>query len=211
MIKYPEQNYKVVVCIPAGRQKYLSIFKRFLYRKIAEGVVDEVQLWLNTVDPSDIAYLESMERENPKVKIYRIGEPIQTDVYRGINLANMYTWNPLQTNQFFANTHDDDSIYIRFDDDIIWCADDAIEKIVKARIENQSALVIYPNIINSTIVTSWHQEKGVLSEEAGKVRRYTKSDPDYAYLDAFNYTDAKLWDLIHKTFKEHYENGTLDA
>lgn len=211
MIKYKNKEYKVVVCTPAGREKYLSIFKKFIYRKMDEGVIDGWQLWMNTTSPSDMAYLESMQAENPKVKIYRIGEPIETGVWNGINLGNVYTWNSLQTNQFFANTHDDDTIYFRFDDDIVWCADDAIEKICKARIDHPSALVIYPNIINSTIWTSWHQENGALSEEAGKVKRYNPVAPDEAYLDEFNYTDARLIEHIHKTFKKRYEEGTLDA
>ena len=217
MITHNGQTYKVVVCTPAGREKYLSFFKKHIYRKIAEGLVDEWQLWMNTIAPSDVAYIESMAREHPNVKIYRIGEPIQTGVYKpagveqAINLGNMYTWNSLQTNQFFANTHDDDSIYIRFDDDIVWAEDDAIEKICKARIDNPDAFVIYPNIINSTIWTSWHQDNGALDESAGKVKRYTKADPDYAYLDAFNYSDGRLIDHIHNTFKKRYQEGTLDA
>lgn len=202
-IKYKDQTYKVVVCTPAGREKYLSIFKKFIYRKMDEGLVDGWQLWKNTVELRDIAYLESMEKENPKVKIYRIGE--------SINDTGFYdTYNPLKTHLFFANAQDDDTIYIRFDDDIIWAADDAIEKIVKARIDNPNAFVVTPNIVNSTICNSYHQENGALDESAGRVKRYTKSDPNYAYLDEFNYSDSKLADHIHNTFKQHYENGTLE-
>lgn len=198
------QTYKVVVCIPAGREKYLSIFKKFLYRKMDEGILDGIQLWLNTVELRDIAYLESMEKENPKVKIYRIGEPV--------NSMGFYdTYNPLKTHLFFANAQDDDTIYIRFDDDIIWCAEDAIEKICQARIDNPNAFVVTPNIVNSTICNSWHQEIGALSEEAGKVKRYTANDPNYAYLDEFNYSDGRLADHIHSSFRKHYEDGTLSA
>jgi hypothetical protein len=203
MIKYKDQEYKIVVCTPAGRAKYLSIFKKFIYRKMDEGLIDGWQLWQNSTDEADLAYLQSMETENPKVKIYRIGDRIQDAGYYD-------TYNPLKTYLFFANCHDDDTIYIRFDDDIIWAADDAIEKICKARIDNPDAFLIYPNIVNSTICNSWHQENGALSEEAGKVKRYTKSDPNYAYLDVFNYSDSRFFDHIHSTFKQHYENGTLD-
>jgi hypothetical protein len=120
------------------------------------------------------------------------------------------TYNPLKTHLFFANAQDDDTIYIRFDDDIIWAADDAIEKICQARIDNPNAFVITPNVINSTICNSWHQENGALSEEAGKVKRYTVLDPNYAYLDEFNYTDGRFCEHIHNTFKKHYEAGTLN-
>ena len=203
MITHSGQTFKVVICTPAGREKYLSIFKKHIYRKMDEGLIDGWQLWQNTVELRDIAYLESMEKENPKVKIYRIGDPINTTGFYD-------TYNPLKTYLFFANAQDDDTVYIRFDDDIIWANDDAIEKIVKARIDNPRALFITPNVINSTICNSWHQEKGVLSEEAGKVKRYTKADPNYAYLDEFNYSDGRFCDHIHNTFKKHYENGTLE-
>lgn len=203
MITHSGQTYRIEICIPAGREKYLSIFKKFLYRKIDEGLIDGIQLWQNTVELRDIAYLESMAKENSKVRIYRIGDRI--------NDVGFYdTYNPLKTYLFFQNAQDDDTIYIRFDDDIIWANEDAIEKIVKARIENPNALFITPNIVNSTICNSYHQENGALSEEAGKVKRYTPSDPNYAYLDEFNYSDSKLFDHIHQTFKQHYENGTLD-
>jgi len=207
MITYKNETYKIVVCIPSGRKKYLSVFKKTLYRHLESGLLDGIQLWLNTTDASDIAYLESMQAENPKVKIYRIGEAINS-LEDGVN-GFYETFNPLKTHKFFANAQDDDTIYIRFDDDIIFAEDGAIEKMVKARIDNPDAFLIYPNIINSTICTSWHQESGVLSEEAGKVKRYTVTDPNYAYLDEFNYTDNRLINHIHNTFRKNYEENTL--
>ena len=205
MFKYKGKEYNVVVCTPAGRKKYLEIFKRFIHRKMEEGVVDEWQLWVNTVDEGDLEYLAQMEAENSKVKRYFLED-------RNI-VPSWDSYDALRTHEFFLNCHDDNTIYIRFDDDIIWCADDAIEKIVMARIDNPEAFLIYPNIINSTICTSWHQESGVLSLEAGKVKFQSENDgdPNYAYLDAFNYSDSKLIDHIHDTFRKNYEEGTLDA
>lgn len=200
MINYKGQTYKVVVTTPAGREKYLDVFKHFVYRKMKEGVVDHWQLWVNTVNEGDLKYLESMEQENPKVKRYFLDEEIT---------PTWESYNALQTYKFFKYAHDDDTIYIRFDDDIIWCADDAIEKMCKARIDNPDAYIIYPNIVNSTTCNSWHQKKGVLSKKCGVVKQEIKEDPDHAYLDAFNYSDSRLADHIHHTFKRNYERGTL--
>lgn len=188
-----DREYKIVVVTPAGRQKYLDIFKKYIYRKMDEGLIDGWQLWMNTVKPEDIAYLESMEKENPKVKIYRIE-----------NLQNKYNFcDTLRTHEFFKHTHDDDTIYIRFDDDIVWIEEDGILKIAQARIDNPNAFVIYPNIINSTIISQWHQDNGALSKEAGECHR--------EYLDVFAYTDSKFIDHIHNTFKKRYTEGTLNA
>jgi len=207
MIKHNGEEYRVEVCIPAGRKKYLEVFKKTLYRHLESGLLDGIQLWYNTIDAGDTAYLLSMEAENPKVKIYRIGDAIDSTED---GVSGLYeTFNPLKTHKFFANAQDDDTIYIRFDDDIIWIEDGAIEKMCQARIDNPDAFIIYPNIINSTTCTAWHQEKGVLSEEAGVVRKYDKTDPDYSYLHEFNYTDNRLINHIHNTFRKNYEAGTL--
>ncbi len=203
MITHNNQTYKVVVCTPAGRERFLSIFKKFIYRKMEEGLVDGWQLWKNTIKPSDIAYLESMEKENGKVKIYSLDEPIV--------MANQPTWNSLQTQDFFKFAMDDDTIYIRFDDDIVFAEENAIENIVKARIDCPNALFIYPNIINSTICTCWHQDIGALSEEFGRVQRYDREHPMRAYLDEFNYTNGDLINHIHNTFRKRYEDKSLAA
>lgn len=204
MITHNNQTYKIVVVTPAGRKKYLSVLKKFVYRKMKEGLIDGWQLWVNTVNEDDLAYLESMEKENPKVKRCFIEEKIT---------PTWESYNALQTCQFFRYAHDDDTIYIRFDDDIIWVADDAVEKMCIARIENPNAFMVYPNVINSTTVTSWHQENGALSEEAGRVAKQSDNidDPNIAYLDAFNYTNSRFIDHIHNTFKKRYKEKTLDA
>lgn len=202
MIKYKGQEYKVVITTPAGRRKYLEVFKRFIYRKMEEGVVDGWQLWVNTVNEDDLKCLEEMEKENKKVKRIFLEEAIT---------PTWDSYNALQTYKFFVHTHEDDTIYVRFDDDIIWAADDAIEKMCQARIDHPDAYIIYPNIVNSTTCNSWHQEKGVLTNKCGSVRkeRDNTDDPNYAYLDAFNYSDSKLADHIHETFKKNYKRGTL--
>ncbi len=204
MIKHNGKEYKIVITTPAGRECYLSFFKKYIYAEMDRGLVDGWQLWQNTVKQSDIAYLASMEAENPKVKRFYIDNIVP-------NAPEFSMADAGRSGEFFKNTWDEDTIYVRFDDDIVWYEPGAIEKMAIARIEHPDAFVIYPNIINSTICTSWHQAIGVLGEEAGKVRQQKDKpeDPWWAYLDEFNYSDSKLIDLIHETFKKNYEAGTL--
>ncbi len=204
MITHNGQTYKIVAVTPAGREWYLSFFKKYIYAEMDKGLVDGWQLWQNTTKQSDIDYLASMEAENPKVKRFFISNIVP-------NAPEYSSADPGRGGEFFKNAWDDDTIYIRFDDDIVWYEPGAVEKMAIARIEHPTAFVIYPNIINSTICTSWHQAKGVLGLEAGKVKQQADKpgDPWWAYLDEFNYTDSKLIDLIHDTFKKNYEAGTL--
>lgn len=193
MIKHNNQEYKVVIVTPAGREKYLSFFKKRIYAEMDKGLVDGWQLWQNTINEKDIAYLASMEAENPKNKRYFIENIIPT----------YGDCDPLRSCEFFKNCHDDDTIYIRFDDDIVWYEEGAIEKMCIARIEHPDAFLIYPNVINSTIISAWHQQSGALGKEVGECNG--------EYLHEFAYADSKLIDLIHNTFKKRYEEGTLSA
>lgn len=187
------KELKIVVVTPAGRQKYLEIFKKRIYAEMDKGLIDGWQLWQNTIVESDIAYLASMEAENPKVKRFYIDNIIPS--YKNCD--------PLRTCEFFKNAHDDDTIYIRFDDDIVWYEEGAIEKMAQARIDHPDAFLIYPNVINSTIISAWHQQNGALGKEAGECNG--------KYLHEFAYADSGLIDLIHTTFKKRYEEGTLNA
>lgn len=199
MIRHNGQEYKIVVTTPAGRERYLSILKKYVYADMESGLVDGWQLWQNTVLQSDIDYLASMEAENPKVKRFFIP-----------NIVPSYNnCDTMRSCEFFVNCWADDTIYIRFDDDIVWYEKDAIRKMAIARIEHPHSLVIYPNVINSTTVTSWHQKSGALSKEAGEVKQEELGSPDRAYLDEFCYTDSKLIDHIHNTFKSYHHLGNL--
>ncbi len=205
MITHNGQTYKVVVVTPAGREEYLSFFKKYIYRKMDEGLVDHWQLWQNTVKETDIANLAQMEAENPKVKRYFIGDIIPT--YNNCD--------PQRSCEFFnAYCQDDDTIYVRFDDDIVWVEEGALEKMLIARIEHPEAFIIYPNVINSTTVSAWHQENGAIDKSAGDLEEkanYPKGDPNHIYLNEFAYTDPGFIDLIHETFQKRYAEGTLDA
>lgn len=186
-------DWRVSIVTPAGREKYLDIFKKRIYAEMERGLVDEWQLWQNTVKQSDIDYMTKMAVENPKVKVFTIP-----------NIENKYNFcDTLRTCEFFVNAHDDNTIYIRFDDDIVWYEQGAIKRMCEARTEHPDAFVIYPNVINSTIVSRWHQDIGALGKEAGECQGIR--------LDEFAYTDSKFIDLIHRTFKKHYTEGTLDA
>jgi hypothetical protein len=195
------KEWRVSVVTPAGREKYLSIFKKYIYKEIEKGLVDEWQLWQNTIKESDISYIGSMAAENPKVKVFTIS-----------NIENRYNFcDTTRTCEFFSNCHDDNTIYIRFDDDIVWYEPGAIERMCFVRIQHSDAYLIYPTVINSTTVTNWHQRSGALSEEAGILhhKEDKPEDPNWIYLEEFNYTDSKLIDLIHDTFKKKYEEKNL--
>lgn len=141
---------RIVVVTPAGRRRYMAILMRHVLR--LRPVVDEYRVWVNTARPRDVAYLESLPTQYPGfVTIERL--PHGVDV-----LGN------LSIHHFFRNCVDPDTVYVRFDDDIV-CIDsaDAFEDFVRYRIAHPEPLLVYANILNNAIVSYIHQKAGTLS------------------------------------------------
>src|ERR1035441_50384 len=123
------KDYKIVVVTPAGRAQYLDILKKYIYKEMDKGLIDDWQLWYNTGDNNDISYMNGMEIDRPgKVKKY---------VLDGINGYDAY-----QIHRFFQFVQNDNTIYLRFDDDIVYIEDRAIEKLIQCRIDNPEPFIV---------------------------------------------------------------------
>lgn len=193
--------WRVSVITPAGRKQNLEILKKYVYRDMAKGLIDEWQLWLNTDNQDDIDYIRELEKENSKIKIFTVDGIVG---HYGYTIANFFK---------FANNLN--TIYIRLDDDIVWVEEGALEKLAIARFENSLVKEIYElypkntepepfvisaNVVNNTLGSAIHQEIGVLSKEAG-IQTRTFNDATFCKKEFFN--------LTHETFKNKLEDGKL--
>ena len=102
---------RVVVVTPAGRRRYMAILVRHVLR--LRPVVDEYRVWVNTSDPGDIEYLESLPAQCPPgfLTLERL-PPGAGGVQGNASICH-----------FFRNCADENTVYVRFDDDIV-CIDD---------------------------------------------------------------------------------------
>lgn len=144
------RNYKIVVNTAVGRRRYL---KYLLPQVLASEIVDRYDLWVNTLNKVDIAFFEAMADKFPKLNL--IWQP--KGEIRGIySMADFYPF-----------CQEDDTIYIKLDDDIVWIAPNFFEEICRFRIDNPHYFLVSPLVINNGISTFILQNQGFL-----KFRQY---------------------------------------
>lgn len=161
------RNYKIVPFIPAGRKITMNLLMDNLYRN--KDIVDQVQIWMNTDDDQteDKEWLYSLpDKYGDFVRIIER----RTDRERQIP-------KQLNTGGFYPNTIDEDTIYFRFDDDIIYIDDDYFKNIIDFRIDNPDYFLVFGTIINNAITSYYLQRQGKIPESYGKVEDAFCMDP----------------------------------
>jgi hypothetical protein len=176
--------YKCVVITPAGRKRYIEIL--YPYLKAQRSDFDHWQLWLNTTNAEDIAYMRSLERENDWIRCIKAEWPINGNASIGY---------------FFKHTVQPDTIYIRLDDDIVYLTPDFISALYNQRIKYREPLFIYPNIINNAILSDLHYKNNLISYPVA---------PSYNCLDNIGWKDGKFAETLHNVFLDSIKTHSVD-
>jgi len=145
-------GYKVVVVTPAGRKRYLELLIPQV--KGLKMYVDEYRLWVNTSNQEDIQYMEQQASQDPEfITLEYLKVPPD-----GINTICT----------FFKNCIDTQTIYVRFDDDIVLLDDpENFKKFIEFRIAHPEYFLVYGNILNNSIVSHLQQRFGKLNMKCG--------------------------------------------
>jgi len=146
------ENYKIIVVTPAGRKCYLELL---IPQIIAlRSIVDKYVLWVNTTNIEDIQYMQTIaSKYSDFIELQYLTVP-----HNG----------SLSIYSFFKKCIDPNTVYVRFDDDIIQI--DSIEsftKFVKFRIEHPEYFLVYGNILNNAILTHIQQRFGNFTTNIG--------------------------------------------
>lgn len=139
------KNYKVVVNTAAGRRRYLKLL---IPQVLNSDIVDRYDLWVNTTDKLDIAFLETLAKSFPKINL----------IWQPDNIVN----GVKSINAFYKFCQDEDTIYIKLDDDVVWIAPNFFEEILAFRISNPEYFLVSPLVINNDISTYLLQNSGKL-------------------------------------------------
>lgn len=137
---------KVISVTPAGRSNYINILARYLLRH--RKSILEHHFWVNTDSPHDIQTIQSWCDTYPT--FFRTVEP---------------SFPPPRTvrtiHHFYRDYTDPETIYLRFDDDICWIAEDCIDKMIAFRLAHPEFFLVYANTVNHTTCNRIHQRQGV--------------------------------------------------
>lgn len=181
-----DKKYKLVIVTPAGRKKYMEILLKYILKQ--KNIIDEYRIWVNTTNEDDLIWFNEIGNKYKElVKLEYLPQDVNVDGNRSIY-------------KFFENCIEEDTIYLRFDDDIVWMEDDFIEKIVKFRIENPRYFLIFGNIINNAVIDHVHQNNGVLY--SCKI----KND----CLCSNGWGNPVLAEEKHRTFLKNLNNGNIN-
>lgn len=141
------QGRKVVCVTPAGRKRYIDVLARYIRRDWV--LIDEWHLWQNTENAADIGCLE-----------WHGGDLLQPTVIRTVSAPGPY--NAARICHFFPYACEPGTIYLRFDDDIVWVQPGAIERMLAFRLAHPEYFLVGGNIVNNPVCAHRHQRVGAL-------------------------------------------------
>lgn len=130
------RNYKIVVNTAAGRRRYMQYLVPFI---VSSGIVDRYDIWINTHNGADIEFFKRLAEKYPVINL--VWQP------DGVVCGNQ------TINAFYRQCVEDNTIYFKMDDDIVWMEPDAIKEMVDFRIDNPQYFLVSPLVINNSLST----------------------------------------------------------
>lgn len=182
---------RVVAFTPYGRRKTVSILFEYMKRDHDAGILDEWWLCLNT-DPDqqeDIAYAYLLAGNRSWIKLQKrpTGVPRMSPKQRN-------------TGYFYRYMTDPNTMYLRFDDDMVYVHPDAITNLVEAKQKMTSTLACFPIIWNNAVVTWFLQKHGKYPTEHGEVEAPYCMDP-------VGWADGEFAVKMHEYLLDELQHG----
>jgi hypothetical protein len=156
---------------------------------VSNDVVDRYDVWLNTMDMQDIMFFEILAKKFSKINL----------VYQPDGIVN----GNRSINAFYRQCTEEDTIYFKLDDDIVWMEPDTITKMVRFRIDHPEYFIVSPLVINNAICT-------YILQNAHKIKldRYYPARANESILWGSGTFAAQLhdWFLTTQLPNDHYKS-----
>lgn len=137
------EGHRVVAVTPAGRRRYMELLAPQI---LASALVDRYDIWVNTADPGDLAFFAGLAAKYDRVRL--VAQP--DGKAPGVPAIHA----------FHRRAIDADTIYIRFDDDIVWLEPGFFETLLRFRVDHPRYFVVMPLIINNAVCSNLLQTLG---------------------------------------------------
>jgi len=192
-------SHPVIAWTPYGRRRTVSILADYMKRDHDRGVLDEWWLYIN-LDPAgqeeDLAYANELAAAYPWVKL-----KFRPDGHPRLS--------PKQRNTGYAYLHMDDpqTVYVRFDDDIVYVHPEALTNLVTTKLSlADSVLCAFPIIVNNAVV-SWHlqQQRRI----PGPSKGWKSVQLPYC-MDSVGWADGEFAVNLHRLLLDHIEADTVE-
>lgn len=210
------RGHQVIAWTPYGRQETVEILGQYMRREHERGIVDEWWLCLNT-DPeqiSDLQFAYALAGAYPWIKLKE--RPNGPD---GLQRPRR---RPKQRNTgyFYEYMTDPNTVFVRFDDDIIYVHEDAIERLAVHRLEADGGVASFPIMWNNSIISWFAQQAGVIPA-AGTVTEVGTAEYPQNYtwpkvggpycMDGVGWADGQFAVAIHQRLLDKIQNNAVES
>lgn len=182
---------KVACWTPFGRERTVSILVKYMERDFKLGIVDEYILYMNTDDDqvTDRAYGYALAEQYDWIRIIERPERHPGPKQRS-------------TGYFYRYATDPGTVFVRLDDDVVYLHDDAVENLVRARLDMLTPTAVFPLIFNNAVVSHFLQLCGKIPAEWGEVKQYC--------MDPNGWANGPFAVKLHELLLNHIEHGTVE-
>ncbi|MEM4134601.1 MAG: hypothetical protein QXV73_05330 [Candidatus Micrarchaeia archaeon] len=154
--------------------------------KFRDNPIDQVYIWRNTKNEDDLRYIDSLESDYFKIfDITKEGEMFEEP-------------KQYNTGKYYRYTTDPNTIYVRFDDDIVYVDDDYFKNILDFRLNNPQYFLVMGNIWNNAIISYIQQRMGRIDWRIGVVEKEH-------CMDRVGWASPQFANGLHRILKEKIE------
>jgi len=165
---------RVVAVTPYGRKWSVSCLLPYIVREHDKGLIDEWHLWMNTQKggEEDVWYARDVLENQYEWIHCKYMDPAHLEASGSKNLPYQ---NHIKV--FWRQATDPDTVYFRFDDDIVYIHEDTVQRMLETREGRDDCFVAFPTIWNNAVV-GWHlQQTGALPKSFGEIAAPYAMDP----------------------------------
>ena len=187
------KGYKVVVNTAAGRRRYMQYLIPYI---VSCPYVDRYDIWVNTHNGADIEFFKQMASRFPVVNL----------VWQPDGVVN----GNASINAFYKACVEEQTIYFKLDDDVVWMEPGLIEKMIQFRLDYPQYFLVSPLVINNSLSTYLLQLEGKIQFD--QYYNAESSHPilwksgcfarDLHHWFINNYLITEHWDRLHLGKKE---------
>ena len=182
----PPKRPPRVIVTPGGRRRYLELLARHL--EAQRGSFDTWQIWLNTTNADDLAYMRGLALAHPDWIVVR-----ELTVGHNSNMS---------IHSFFPGAAERGTTYLRLDDDIVWLEAGFVEAMMAFREANRKPFLVYGSIVNNAVISHMFQRSGVVDGSHGRA--------DYECMSAVGWNNGPFARMLHHNFICDVEAGDIE-
>ncbi len=177
-------GHRIVCVTPAGRRRYLRLLIPYV---LACPRVDRYDLWVNTPDEADLAFMEAVAGIDDRIRLV----PLPEGKTPGVPAIH----------SFWPGATDVDTVYVRFDDDVVWIDPSFFDTFLGFRLAHPEYFVVAPLIINNAMST-------YLLHTFRKIRTSRPVWPDR--FDPVGWTNPTFARSLHDFFQTLVARGEVE-